>query len=47
MTHGRVQKFLMEVSDMARWYDGTVFLPQLSHFTRVPVGKGRVLAQSF
>lgn len=35
-THGREQKFLMEASDMARWYEGTVFLLHKSQFTRVP-----------
>lgn len=37
MTQGSVQKFLMEVSDMARWYAGTVFFPQLSQFNRAPM----------
>lgn len=37
ITHGIVQKFLMEVSDMARWYAGTANFPQLSHFKRAPV----------
>lgn len=37
MTQGREQKFLMLVSDMARWYAGTAFLPQWSQLTRAPV----------
>lgn len=41
ITHGMEQKFLMEVSDMARWYAGTASLAQLSHFKRAPVKRKR------
>lgn len=39
MTQGNVQKFLMEVSDMARWYAGTLSFPQLSQSNRVATKK--------
>lgn len=39
--HLRVQKFLMEASDMARWQVGTAVLPQWSQFNEAPEEKGR------
>lgn len=40
MAHVRVQKFLMEASDMARWQAGSVDSPQLSQFSWIPVWRG-------
>lgn len=39
MAQVRVQKFLTEESDMARWQAGSVVLSQLSQFSAVPVEK--------
>lgn len=41
MAQVRVQKFLMEASDMARWQAGIVVLPHLSQFSELPVEKMR------
>lgn len=42
MAQVRVQKFLMEASDMARWQAGTVVLPQWSQSNGRPVEKKRL-----
>ena len=41
MAQVRVQKFLTEASDMARWQAGTVVLPQLPQLNAAPVEKER------
>lgn len=45
MAQVRVQKFLMEASDMARWQAGTVVFAQLSQFSGIPVETQRFVME--